>query len=386
MNPSAARLRAFVEMFAAELGRSERRHACVSYLAHLMAADRRQRRCVASSDRRPHALRQFVNRSPWDGAAVLRRLFTIILAERPGQSTGMLVLTDMHLRKQGRHSVGAAPQPLSPEEDYPQKHANLQNIAMWMWADEDGQWPIAAQLYLPFRWTLPTTRSRHAHIPSPQATYRDRATVALSLFDGFRSLLPASVPILIDASYAEDWDLLAELDRRKQKYLVRLPHTGGLWPISSPILSSRKPRHDWTPLERIGHWGEQLNLTLKAYDSAAENKTRQIAIRVPPVLLPHWRKILGFERLLLWHSKPGGWSGFYLTSSPDMQSSLVGLTKQLLAACELRDELVAHGGIRRFEGRTWRGLHHHLTLCFLAHFAMNPERRQVPTLNQQLSA
>ena len=69
-------LGSFVESFAEEFGRSERRYWCKKYLEGLLAEG--ERKSIEPMAKRvegdDQALQQFVNQSPWEHEAVLAKL------------------------------------------------------------------------------------------------------------------------------------------------------------------------------------------------------------------------------------------------------------------------------------------------------------------------
>src|ERR1035441_7956526 len=69
-------LQDFVEDFAADLGRSERRHWCGKYIEGLLREGERKsiEPMAARIDGDEQALQQFVSQSPWDHEAVLHSL------------------------------------------------------------------------------------------------------------------------------------------------------------------------------------------------------------------------------------------------------------------------------------------------------------------------
>src|SRR5438270_778086 len=96
-------LQDFVEEFAAELGRSERRHWCGKYLEGLLQEGERKsiEPLAARVGGDDQALQQFVNQSPWEHEAVLFRLRQQM--RRRIDAPGVLVLDDTSLPKQGDH-------------------------------------------------------------------------------------------------------------------------------------------------------------------------------------------------------------------------------------------------------------------------------------------
>jgi SRSO17 transposase len=105
-------LGAFVEGFAAEFGRAERRYWCKRYLAGLLL-DGERKSIEPLAQRVPggneQALQQFVNQSPWAREPVQNKL-SRRLVRRSGQGRGVLVLADTTLPKKGEASVGVARQ------------------------------------------------------------------------------------------------------------------------------------------------------------------------------------------------------------------------------------------------------------------------------------
>ena len=101
-------LQDFVEDFAADLGRSERRHWCGKYIEGLLREGERKsiEPMAARIDGDEQALQQFVSQSPWDHEAVLHSLRQRM---RPkASSPGVLVLED-RLRWTGFLRVPSCP-------------------------------------------------------------------------------------------------------------------------------------------------------------------------------------------------------------------------------------------------------------------------------------
>jgi SRSO17 transposase len=105
-------LGAFVENFAPEFGRTERRYWCKLYLMGLLL-DGERKAIEPMAQRVPggneQALQQFVNQSPWAYEPVQDKL-SQRLVRRSGEGKGVLVLDDTTLPKKGNASVGVARQ------------------------------------------------------------------------------------------------------------------------------------------------------------------------------------------------------------------------------------------------------------------------------------
>src|SRR6185295_5435933 len=93
------------------------------------------------------ALQQFVNQSPWDQHAVLRR-YRARLAQTFASPKGIFLFDDVSYPKQGRHSVGVQRQYCGALG----KRANCQVAVSVHYVSPRGQYPLDLRLYLPDRW------------------------------------------------------------------------------------------------------------------------------------------------------------------------------------------------------------------------------------------
>src|SRR5947209_3331747 len=93
------------------------------------------------------ALQQFVNQSPWDEQAVLKR-YRAVMAETFASSEGIFVIDDTSFPKQGRHSVGVQRQYCGALG----KKANCQCAVSVHYVSPKGHYPLDMRLYLPEVW------------------------------------------------------------------------------------------------------------------------------------------------------------------------------------------------------------------------------------------
>lgn len=373
-------LQDFVEAFAEELGRSERRHWCGKYLEGLIREGERKsiEPLSARVGGNDQALQQFVNQSPWDHRDVLHRLRQQMRAR--AQSGGVLVLDDTSLPKQGRHSVGVARQYCGALG----KIANCQSIVTWHWMGSTRlHWPLAAQLYLPAEWTDDPARMNRAGVPPTEQRFREKWRIALDLLDEMKPQLPAYRAIVFDAGYGVVLPLLAELEKRGEPYVAQVPGNVAAWPAEAvaelPGASRGRPRRHAVVTDPSLHphsmveWRDQLlahpqrwaGVGLPRADGAS---VRAIAIRVQASQRgSRWRQP-GPPRWLLIEQLGDETFKYYLSNLPadTALAELVRLAHQRWAIEQGYQQLKEELGLDHFEGRSWRGLHHHLTLCFLA--------------------
>jgi SRSO17 transposase len=373
-------LQDFVAGFADELGRSERRHWCGKYLEGLLREGERKsiEPLAARVGGDDQALQQFVNQSPWEHRAVLHRLRQQMAARRQGG--GVLVLDDTSLPKQGRHSVGVARQYCGALG----KIANCQSLVTWHWMGATGlHWPLAAQLYLPAAWTDDPARMNAAGVPPSEQRFREKWRIALDLLDEMKPQLPAYQAIVFDAGYGVVLPLLSELEKRGEPYVAQVPGNVSAWPAEAVAQLKRarvgRPRQHAVVTDPTRHplsmieWRDKLlqeprpwaQVPLPRADGAS---VRAVAVRVQASQrASRWRQP-GAARWLLIEQLSDETFKYYLSSLPadTPLAELVRLAHQRWAIEQGYQQLKEELGLDHFEGRSWRGLHHHLTLCFLA--------------------
>jgi SRSO17 transposase len=388
-----AQLSDYVEEFAAEFGRSERRHWCRKYLEGLLREGERKsiEPLAARVGGDDQALQQFVNQSPWDHDAVLFRLRTLM--RRRAGAGGVLVLDDTSLPKQGRHSVGVARQYCGALG----KIANCQSIVTWQWAGPRVHWPLAARLYLPKAWTDDPARMAKAGVPADKQVFQEKWRIALDLLDEMKPQLPAYRALVFDAGYGASLPLLAELEKRGERYVAQIPGNIAAWPIDAVATLrqskvGRPARHtkvhdpDMRPLTMTA-WRDRLQEAPAAWREVRLPRADGASVRATALRVQasqregRWRQP-GARRWLLIEHLGDGTVKYHLSNLPEETSleELVRLAHQRWAIEQNYQQLKEELGLDHFEGRSWRGLHHHLTLCLLAFCFLTRLRTSKKTL------
>jgi SRSO17 transposase len=388
-----SQLQEFVESFAAELGRSERRHWCGKYLEGLLVEG--ERKSIEPMAARVNggdeqAMQQFVNQSPWDYEAVMSRLREQLFAGR-GRASGVLVLDDTSLPKKGCHSVGVARQYCGALG----KVANCQSVVSWLWAGEHVHWPVAAELYLPEAWTSDPQRMTQAGVPEHARHFREKWRVALDLLAQCKPQLPAYQAIVFDAGYGAILPLLEALEAQGEPYVAQIPAKIATWPADVAVQLQRKatgrPQKHWRVRDRslrplrAEQWRDELLANPGRWKTvrlprADGSKVRAVAVRVRATERQAFNYRPGVERWLLIEQLSDNTYKYYLSNLPaeTLLAELVRLAHQRWKVEQGYQQLKEELGLDHFEGRSWRGLHHHLTLCFLAYAFLNRVRVHAP--------
>jgi SRSO17 transposase len=341
------------------------------------------------------SLLHFVGQSPWSDEAVLTRVRDWVLprmVERGGSITAWIV-DDTGFPKKGKHSVGVARQYCGQLG----KQDNCQVAVSLSIANEKASLPIAWRLYLPEHWTQDPALRQKAKIPD-SVVFQTKPQIAL---DQIRAATAAGTPagvILADAGYGADGAFRAGLSELGLDYVVGVQPTLSVWrpgeaplpprawsgtgrppslmrrsrdhkPLSAKALAQELPADAWQTVM----WREGSNVDLAS---------RFAAVRVRPASRDYNLTQPRPEEWLLieWPEGDAEPLKYWLSTLPaDMPLRDLVATAKLRWRIE-RDyrELKQELGLGHFEGRGWRGFHHHASLCIAAYGFLISERERIP--------
>jgi SRSO17 transposase len=391
------RLSAFAEDLFQPIARKDQRRWGHSYLRGLLLDGKRKSiqpmaARLAKGDPQvdayalEQALQQFVNQSPWDWSAVRRRLaqrMTTALAP------DAWVIDDTAFPKFGRYSVGVAPQYCGALG----KVANCQVGVSVHAVTDQASCPLDWRLFLPQEWDADLERRRKAHLPDRER-HRPKWQLALELLDELAGWGLVPPVVLADAAYGEVGEFRLGLEQRELAYVVQVPGTISAYaedvaPETVPYAGRgqpskpryRQPRSSLRQL--VGAAGEQAATTV-AWREGADGyqlRSRFVVLRVRPAGIRLRRAAGGGELPVRWlvAEWPDGepepvkyWLANLSEATP--LERLVGLAKMRWRVehdyRELKDAL----GLDHFEGRSFKGWHHHVTLVSVAHAFVTLQR------------
>ncbi|HKB42411.1 MAG TPA: IS701 family transposase [Gemmataceae bacterium] len=342
------------------------------------------------------ALQNFVNQSPWREQLLWQR-YRRHLAQTFASPAGLFVIDDVSCPKQGRHSVGVQRQYCGALG----KKANCQVAVSLHYVSPRGHYPLALRLYLPQSWVPaqgPLTRTQRqrldeAGVPDEQRWFRTKGQLALDLLDQVRGEgLPGDV-VVSDAGYGTATDFRQGLHDRGLFYLAGV--TG------ETVVFAEPPRWERPPPTGNGRPPTRGRL---AADSPQPVSVHALATRVP-LRRKTWRegtrgKLSGrFAWLRVWpahgwqHGECAGAEPVWLLIEEQAEGQIKYALSNLPAATtcvravrlwksrwpveqgyqQMKEEL----GLDHFEGRSWRGFHHHACLVMLAFGFLLLERLRV---------
>ncbi len=398
---SEARFVAYVDSLAGVLGHADRAGPLMDYCTGLlMPCERKSVEPIASmvSPARAAAAHQsllhFVGQSGWSDEAMLakvRELAAPAFAAHGGVESW--IVDDTGFQKKGSHSVGVARQYCGRLG----KTDNCQIAVTLSIANHHASLPIAYRLYLPETWANDAERREKAHVPE-EVEFKTKPQIALAQIEAAVKDGVDKGVVLTDAAYGCDGDL----PRRRHGAGAAL--CGGR-AIDAVGLASRRRALAAQALERPGAQAfapatrrrSSASLGQRACDAPARRglEGRRVARRLQPAFVfalcrragqaglarpqtgaPHPVEWLVVE----WPEGEAEPTKYWLSTLPeDMPLAvLVDIIKRRWRIERDYEELKSELGLAHFEGRGWRGFHHHASLCIAAYGFLILERSAFP--------
>jgi len=398
--PQQRRFAAYIEGLAEAAEHVDRHTPLKNYCTGLLLPGERKSvepmaAILAPQDlRRMHqSLHHFVAEAPWDDEAMLEQIRGEVLPAM--QKSGPLVawiVDDTGLPKQGKHSVGVARQYCGQVG----KQANCQVAVSLSVSTWDTSLPIAWRLYLPDVWCQDSERCKLAGVPE-EIEFQTKPEIALGQIRQAVEEEIAVGTVLADAAYGNGMEFRTGITELGLQYAVGIESSTTVWaPGQQPLpVPPRKPGRGAPPkrLQRDADHQpisvKELALGLPAADWKAIGwrqgiqgmlRSRFAAVRVRPAHRDYQRTEPHPEEWLLieWPKKESEPTKYWLSTLPAKTSikSLVKIAKHRWIIERDYEELKQELGLGHYEGRGWRGFHHHATLCIAAYGFLVAERNR----------
>lgn len=401
LGSSESRFAAYVEGLAGVIGHQDRKQPLRDYCAGLMLQGERKSVEPIAAVTAParvaaqhQSLLHFVGEGRWSDERVLAKVREMVLPEieRHGPIEAWII-DDTGLPKKGRHSVGVAHQycgQLGKEE-------NCQVAVSLSIANAHASLPVAYRLYLPQEWTQDRERLSKAGVPEDIA-FKTKHEIALEQLGwACAAGLPRGA-VLMDAGYGNNSDLRADIRALGLSYVAgiqsnttvwapgteplpakkwsgrgrppnRLRRDDKHWPVSVKELALSLPRRAWRTIE----WREGSAETLSSRFARVRVRVARRDERLHQMRPEEWL-------LIEWPKGEVEPTKYFLSTLPQdiTFNRLVCFTKLRWRIERDYLELKQEVGLGHFEGRGWRGFHHHATLCIAAYGFLISERERIP--------
>ena len=400
-----ARLAAYLDAIVGGLGHVRRAASARAYCPGLLLpGERKSIEPIAARldpghvQAKHQSLHHVVAQAEWDDAALLAAVRAQVLPalERHGP-VAYWIVDDSGFPKQGTHSVGVARQYCGQLG----KQDNCQVAVSLSVANDHASLPIAYQLFLPEVWADDPARRAKAGVPD---TIRFETKTAIALGQ-LRQALAACVPVGIllgDAAYGDETAFRVGVADLGLRYVLGVRSGTSVWaPGTGPLPPlpwsgrGRRPTRLRRDAENQPGTLKALALSLPAQawrrvtwreGTQGELSSRFAAVRVRPAHRDTQRTEPWPEEWLLIEWPVGDAEPTkYWVSNLSRRRSLKRLVRVAKARWwiernyqELKQEL----GLGHYEGRNWRGFHHHASLCIAAYGFLIAERCLFPPRRQ----
>jgi SRSO17 transposase len=393
----AERLAMYIADLASELGDARRIGPMRSYCTGLlMPADRKSVEPMAAmtaptrTAAQHQSLLHFVGKGDWSDGAVLRQVRARVVPEIVAQGAiSAWIIDDTGFPKKGRHSVGVARQYCGQLG----KQDNCQVAVSLSIANDHASLPVAYRMYLPEAWAKDAARREKAGVPA-NVTFKTKPQIALEQIEwACEAELPRGV-VLADAGYGAETKFRSGITALGLRYVAGVKSTTTVWapgtsalpppaysgrgrrpirpvyddankPVRIEELALSLPKSDWRRIT----WREGTNERLTGRFARVRVRSAHDRDAATDTIAEEWL-------LIEWPDDEKAPTKFWLSTLDKSVTfaHLVRTTKQRWRIERDYLELKQEIGLGHFEGRGWRGFHHHATLCIAAYGFLICER------------
>ena len=373
----AERFGAYMSGIGAVLGDPRRQGPMTSYCTGLlMPADRKSCEPMAAmtaperTAAQHQSLLHFVGKGEWSDADVLAKVREhVVPAITMHGAISAWIIDDTGFPKKGRHSVGVARQYCGQLG----KQDNCQVAVSLSIANDHASLPVAYRMYLPESWANDRERRDKVGVPH-DIEFKTKPQIALEQIEW---ALSAGVPrgdVIADAGYGCETRFRTRLSELGLRYVVGVKSSNAAW----------------TRVE-AGAVDVALRMSVEKMALAlADDAWRTVSWRegTNEKLIGRFARLRvcvesdGAEEWLLieWPENEKKPTKYWLSTLKANVSfgHLVHVAKRRWRIERDYLELKQEIGLGHFEGRGWRGFHHHATLCIAAYGFLISEREAFP--------
>ena len=372
---SVAQFTKFMTPLVATLGRSERRRAATHYVEGLLMPG--QRKSIEPLAARvgvdAQSLQQLVTSSPWSAESVWRAIRQEVIPHL--EPLEAWVVDETGWLKQGRHSVGVSHQYCGAVGKQAHCQVSVELVVSDGWVAA----PVGGQLYLPESWALDRERRGEAGVPSG-VPFRTKPQLGLELI---RQALGDGVPpapVLGDCVYGDSAEFREGLRQLGMEFFLQVVgarHKAWTHPVST---ERKRLRHYVVPGTRPAQTLAEMATAFPAGEwkacawRAADGQTRHTRLAWCEVYLQHKLREGDKELERAWlvvdwppdQAEPYHYAQAHF-HQPPRRARCLRLSRSRWQIEQFFQRSKDDLGLDHFEGRTWRGFHHHLALSALAY-------------------
>lgn len=398
------RFEQYGDVIAASLAHADRKAPSQWYLRGLLLpggrksvepmAARVQPQNVRSAHQSMHHL---VADGDWSDQALLAAVATQVLPVLMKKSEVChWIVDDTGFAKKGTHSVGVSRQYCGRLG----KTDNCQIAVSLSIANEHGSLPVGYQLYLPEEWAQDAARRKKTGVPD-QIGFLTKTALAMAQIDGALEAGMRRGIVLADAAYGTETLWRDQLSERGLHYMVGVRSNTSVWwgphqPAPTPPSGSKGGRPRTRPVRDAQHAPISVHEVAKSLPSnkfrriswregsAAPLSSRFAAVRIRAA---HNNQFHDEQWMLIEWPQGDSQPRHYWFSTLPANTPIKTLVSTAQGRWRIeRDyqELKSELGLHHYEGRNWRGFHHHASLCIAAYGFLIRERLRSKKNSAQL--
>ncbi|MCE5333415.1 MAG: IS701 family transposase [Desulfobacteraceae bacterium] len=396
-----ARFHAYAAELSTALGHSDRVEPFRAYCMGLLLPVERKSVEPMAAQLAPgkvsaihQSLHHFVAKAAWRDEPLLKAIRDYVLPRMQSQGPILAwIIDDTGFPKKGKHSVGVTRQYCGQLG----KQDNCQVAVSVSVATAYASLPVAYRLYVPEKWAEDKDRCNRAGIPE-EVLFQTKPEIAL---DQLRALGLSDLPrgvVLADAGYGNETEFRKGIRGLKLPYVLGIQKTTLVWPPAMsplpppeytsfgrpPKLPRLSPKHaPVSVLELAQNLPDNSFQTIAWREGTNKSLSSRFAlVRVREAHRYYWRSDTPSDEWLLieWPQDEPEPTKYWLSNLNAQMSpqDLVYVAKLRWRIERDYQELKQEIGLGHFEGRGWRGFHHHATLCIAAYGFLVAERSSFP--------
>jgi SRSO17 transposase len=253
--------------------------------------------------------------------------------------------------------------------------------------------PVAFRLYLPEVWADDQERRKKAGVPE-EVAFQTKPQIALEQIKRAQERGVPTGVVLADAGYGNDTQFREQLTEWQLPYVAGIQKTVTVWKPGQqpkpapqgkgmgrpPKLLQRDSEHQPVAVNELAMGLPKDAWKNTSWRQGVKKKltSRFAALRVRPAHRDYWRAEPHPEEWLLieWPKDENEPTKYWFSTLPANTSltELVHRAKHRWIIERDYEELKQELGLGHFEGRGWRGFHHHATLCLVSYGFLIAER------------
>jgi SRSO17 transposase len=336
------------------------------------------------------SLHHLVADAPWKDEDLLAAVrLAVQPAMRKQGAVVAWVVDDTSFPKKGKHSVGVSRQYCGQvgKQENCQVAVSL-SIATWI-----ASLPIAYRLYLPEEWANDANRREATKVPT-EVQFETKPQIALEQIRQAVAAEVAAGVVLADAGYGVNGPFRAGLTELNLQYVVGVQSSMTVWAPGTAPLPAKPWKGNGRPPKLLRRDDQHQPVSVKALalalprtawksvtwrEGAKRNlRSRFAAVRIRPAGRDYDKAEPHAEEWLLieWPSTEAEPIKYWVStmSQATTLKALVKMAKHRWIIERDYEELKQELGLGHYEGRGWRGFHHHATLCIAAYGFLIAER------------